>query len=755
MYLNLNPVIRRSLPSMLVVNIVMLAAINGARSFNCSSEPRCRCFSTSKLNYKADCTSLDLNHFPTFSETISQIDMSHNDLTGISAHTPLPRGIKWLSISDCSLRSIEKGFIRKLKNLEYLDMSHNREFTLDALPNVTYDLQFTKIKELNFTALQCKSGDGVYLKKNSLSQLRNTSLVSLSISGNRIEMVERGMIRNLPDTLEIFIAADNRFTLSWYIIDVAYLKNLKFVDFSNQYKALEKYLNYFTFDCDDTRPIRSVIDYDEDLINTEVRAEANIAYGTCMSEYMSNTFPLPNKDHTWNAYFCMPPSIETIILSHSSVESTKLLSYSYFDFRNIKEYYLNDNMRTTLKGEIFSNKTSRLDYSRNFLSEIHPLFFKPANLTYLNLSSNFLGNQLRQEDSKYLLQEQTYLQTLDLAGNSILRLPRGFFDSFKRLEILNLSDNEFEDLTFRFKNLLRLQQLNLSKNRLKIFSRTTMNDLDTISTRQLTIDLSGNAIFCSCDSLDFLKWILQHSKGSKIIFKEVETYSCTFANSTRSNFSELSNTIDRLNKECASYMGVIIASVIAVTAILISVSGGIVYRYRWRIRYLYYMAKRSYRGNTRAQSGNYRNMFLFDAFISYSSDDRMFALHEFRHKIEENHGLRLCFHERDFIPGFDIAENIANAIHDSRKVVCILSDSFLKSSWCMYEFNIALMERIHRPEAENLLFLVRLKNFNPKKAPQSILQFIRDTTYATDDFPEDVASQGTFWTHIAETIAMD
>ena len=209
---------------------------------------------------------------------------------------------------------------------------------------------------------------------------------------------------------------------------------------------------------------------------------------------------------------------------------------------------------------------------------------------------------------------------------------------------------------------------------------------------------------------------MRYSEGSHIAFKDIKTYSCTFTNSTRDNFSDLRDILSHLEKECASYIGAIIACVMAVTSALITVSAGVVYRYRWRLRYMYYMAKRSYRGNARTQHGNYRNMFIYDAFVSYSSEGRDIALHHF-HQNVESQSLKLCFHERDFIPGFNIAENIANAIHDSRKVVCVLSNSFLTSSWCMYEFNMALMERIHRPDGENMLFLVRLKDFDVKKAP--------------------------------------
>ena len=413
------------------------------------------------------------------------------------------------------------------------------------------------------------------------------------------------------------------------------------------------------------------------------------------------------------------------------------------------------NLKTRLQGAEFGHQTWYLDYSDNFISYIHSLFFKRANLTFLNISNNFLGHQLRREDSKYLLFEQKFLNILDLSANGIPSLPHDFFYPFVRLEILDLSNNDIEDITFSLKHLQGLQQLNLRNNRLKTFTHKTMSELDSIATGHLMIDIRENVLLCSCDSLNFLTWMTHHLKNSKIVFKHSSTYACTFPNSTKGNFSELPDIISRLEKECASYIGVIIASVYRCHCdtynsvwwgYYTGIDGGFDTYITWQ--------NEATEEIVRAQNGHYRNMFLYDAFISYSSDDRMFAVHQFRQHIE-NQGFRLCFHERDFIPGFDIAENIANAIHDSRKVICVLSGSFLTSSWCMYEFNMALMERIHRPDGENMLFLVRLNDFDTTKAPLAMLQFIRDTTYATDEFPEDESSQDMFWTKIGETIAMD
>ena len=697
---------------------------------------------------------MKLNDFPNFTDDVTEIQFSHNNLTNIHIGTELPSGVKSLDITNCQLQSIDKGFIRQLKHLEYLDISNNRELTLEVLPNVTFDLQFTNITTFKFNALQCKFGDDVTLRRRHVRHLRNTSLKSLSCSSNRINTVERGVLANFPKTLEYWTAADNRFTLNWNLIEAITMKNLKYADFSYTKTTFDRYLSYMDYRCNDIRPTVTHPDQEDARLSQQISRAVNITYGSCMAENMQDEVPLFGH-HRLKIFICMPPSLETIITSHSSLSLDNAMQNILHDFRNIKTFISNGNLKTVLIDNIFSNNTSHVDFSQNLISNIHPLYFKPANLSYLNLSRNLLGNLLRQENSTDFFQEQIFLKTLALAGNNILQLPHRFLDPFGKLEVLDLSDNYFEEITFSLGRLRKLKQLNLSKNRLTMLRLTTMDELGYIAKYQrFIIDLSENNILCSCQTLDFLKWILKHSEGSNIVLKGGRSYSCTFANSTRGNFSDLPGILSSLGKECASYIGTIIACVMAVTSALITVSAGIIYRYRWRIRYIYYMAKRSYRGNLQAQNGNYRNIFHYDAFVSHSSDDREVAFHNFREHIESL-GFKLCFHERDFIPGFDIAENIANAIHDSRKVVCVLSNSFLTSSWCMYEFNMALMERIHRPDGENMLFLVRLKDFDVKKAPLALLQFIRDTTYATDEYPDDTSSQAMFWAKIADTISMN
>ncbi|KAH3870814.1 hypothetical protein DPMN_034004 [Dreissena polymorpha] len=96
--------------------------------------------------------------------------------------------------------------------------------------------------------------------------------------------------------------------------------------------------------------------------------------------------------------------------------------------------------------------------------------------------------------------------------------------------------------------------------------------------------------------------------------------------------------------------------------------------------------------------------YQFDAFISYEEDNTRFILDDVIPRLETEN-VSLCLHQRDFLPGNEISDNIIHAIQSSRKTVVILSNAFLKSKWCMYEFNMGRMESIYSRGEEFRLLL--------------------------------------------------
>ena len=80
----------------------------------------------------------------------------------------------------------------------------------------------------------------------------------------------------------------------------------------------------------------------------------------------------------------------------------------------------------------------------------------------------------------------------------------------------------------------------------------------------------------------------------------------------------------------------------------------------------------------------------FHAFISYASQDRRWVKERLIKYLEKRRNLKLFVASRDFIAGKLITANIHSAITTSAKTVFVISNSFLKSEWCLEEFSMAL-----------------------------------------------------------------
>ena len=57
--------------------------------------------------------------------------------------------------------------------------------------------------------------------------------------------------------------------------------------------------------------------------------------------------------------------------------------------------------------------------------------------------------------------------------------------------------------------------------------------------------------------------------------------------------------------------------------------------------------------------------------------------------LESTRRLPLCIHERDFIPGRYISQNIVERMEESRHVLLILSNASLKNDWSRFELFVA------------------------------------------------------------------
>jgi hypothetical protein len=166
---------------------------------------------------------------------------------------------------------------------------------------------------------------------------------------------------------------------------------------------------------------------------------------------------------------------------------------------------------------------------------------------------------------------------------------------------------------------------------------------------------------------------------------------------------------------------------------------------------MYYVAREKYQSRVTNDDVTGQSSYRYHAFISYADNDRRFVI-EMTKTLEKEYHLRLCIHHRDFIPGTGIAENITNAIHNSRQTVCIMTSYFLSSYWCMFELNMARMEAIYSRNGENVLFLVALQSRVMRDLPLHLMDLVESKSYL--EYPEGEREEETaaFRAKLGETL---
>ena len=566
---------------MTLISSSLMTTPSTKHAYNCTTEAMCICIKIDHFNYKADCSSslLDLRTFPSFSENVTEVDLKNNSFYKINSTDVLPNGLRWLDMSYCKILEIEEGFLRQFAALEYLDISYNRELTFEVLPNVTYDLQFTSIKVLKLNALHCIYGDGIIVRARHLFHLRNTSLEEIHVSSNRIIMLEQFVLMNLPPTLEKIIAADNRFTFGWYLFEHTYLKRIWRLDISYQFlKRHDPYLGLFEISCDDSKSFRH---------NDDIRYHAKYRRGLYNTKRASHlTSCLQDYRGKWTAtarftiYICFPQSMKELNFSHSAMETPGIINNTVLDFRGIRKLDFSNNFMTVLKGKVFSSNLTDGDFSNNLLPQIDPSEFALANFSRLDLSKNYMGEQIENGNLRFLVTQSNLLE-LSLAKNRIYKMPKSTFEGLSNLKYLDLSQNELQKRNFHFDGLDHLEILNLNQNKIKSFTRRQMGMLDRLGHNaakrnlKFTIDMTENDMSCNCENIDFLRWIDTNNDGHYIHFKNFNDYYCSLSNMSQANFTSLSMILMALDKECSSYTAIIVVSVIVITAGFVSVCVGI------------------------------------------------------------------------------------------------------------------------------------------------------------------------------------
>ena len=137
-------------------------------------------------------------------------------------------------------------------------------------------------------------------------------------------------------------------------------------------------------------------------------------------------------------------------------------------------------------------------------------------------------------------------------------------------------------------------------------------------------------------------------------------------------------------------------------------------------------------------------------FVHPLNQIKIWRIQNLRFLVEKK-GLNLCIHQRDFMVGHAVTDNIINAIQSSRKTVILLSKAFLKSKWCLYEFHMSRMESIYSRDGNSSVIVVMLENTPPDKLmPLEMIEWIKRESYI--EYTDDEPGNALFWDKLKEGI---
>ncbi|KAK7483798.1 hypothetical protein BaRGS_00025014 [Batillaria attramentaria] len=624
----------------------------------------------------------------------------------------LPASLQVLRMANCNISNIEPDAFRTLQNLELLDLSHNPDLGFDTLGEAFFSLQGSSLKELRIGSIVQPYEMFVTVTVHQTRYFKNTVLEAIHAEFNRIQFFCRGALDNMPRTLSYVNVFGNQLSFGAYIQDIHKLANLTYVQ-------------------GDGRRLASPLpDYYPSREPVECGSGSDDHVTTCSRTWTPGEHGMMAR---WNQLYY------------------KLLALDVAPNNSLAHLDLSNNILTYWIGPITGlNNLTWLSIENNLAWNVSFTFFQSfPSLVYFNGSRNYLRHAIENDTEGALFETLDKLEVLDLSRNYINYIPENIFRGLVNLINLTLAHNSIFSFNVNMTHMKNFRMLDLSFNYIHYLPQPVIKFLNSLAAEPnvtVLVDLTYNPIGCSCKQIDFLTWIQE--SDVKLINRT--NYYCQKSDSTGEQpVGSFQEVIDELQRTCHDNEGILVGVVSCCFCLMIALLSALAYRFRWKLRYLYYASRLAYR---RQHDDEDEQSFEFDAFVSYASEDNDFVRGELIERLETRAGLRLNVHNRDWIPGRPIPSNILAAVQSSRRTLVVLTRHLLDSDWCEYEMQMATMEAVYTGR-DVLLFLL-YEDVPSHELPRQVLYNIQSSTYI--QYPShdhaDTALVDNFWQRLAQAI---
>ncbi|KAK7113836.1 hypothetical protein V1264_013042 [Littorina saxatilis] len=559
----------------------------------------------------------------------------------------------------------------------------------------------------------------------------------------------------MPDTLTRVNLNENRLTFGSYFKDLVNLTNLTEIEMDGHPFPFDPPTHYPPDEADGCSATS-----DEATSDEATSDEAARECGRLWSPFLAHIDKLRGDDSktldstgegtrhlNTGIIFKLPPKL-TKFRSRYNQLYYRLHNMKFDPENSLTSLDFNSNLLTSwFVGMEGLSKLNNLDLSNNLAFQFDYEFFKGfPDLITLNGSKNLLRRFLQNDVKGEFFGHLNKLEELVLQWNYINRLPEKVFQGLTRLEHLDLSHNEMGRFDVNISHMQSLTLLNLSDNSIDFLPERVTDHLDAMAATggKIQIDLTSNRLTCTCKELDFLKWV----HNTKVKFAKLGTYMCRMANGTKITLQkdEFFDFIADFETDQCSGPGLLVLAGAGCFCLLTAILSAIAYRYRWKLRYLYYITRIAYTKINSQQNDD----FHFDAFVSYAWEDSDFVHRQLIDELETRAGLCLNIHSRDFTPGRPISCNVVDAIQNSRRTLVVLSRQLLQSDWCIFELQMAMMEAAHT--GRDVVIFLLYEDLPNEEIPRKVFYYLKVSTFVTYPSPSDPGSLNHFWRRLALAI---